>query len=56
VGPFGDTGVQCENLLEYITGEWIVEVRADFATFLPLFSPIRALDNGANHRPSPHAS
>jgi predicted dehydrogenase len=44
VGTFGDTGVHCENLLEYITGEQIVEVCADFATFLP----DRKLEEDAN--------
>jgi predicted dehydrogenase len=44
VGAMGDTGSHCENLLEYITGEKIAEVCADFATFLP----DRTLDEDAN--------
>jgi predicted dehydrogenase len=35
VGTMGDAGTHCENLLEYITGERISEVCADFTTFLP---------------------
>ena len=35
VGTMGDPGTHSENLLEYITGEQITEVCADFTTFLP---------------------
>jgi predicted dehydrogenase len=44
VGTLGDTGSHCENLLEYMTGERIVELCADFSTFLP----DRKLDEDAN--------
>lgn len=35
VGTMGDVGTHAENLLEYITGERITELCADFSTFLP---------------------
>jgi len=35
VGTLGDAGSHCENLLEYITGETVSELCADFTTFLP---------------------
>lgn len=35
VGTFGDVGTHAENLLEFITGERITELCADFSTFLP---------------------
>ncbi len=35
VGTMGDAGTHGVNLLEYITGEQITEVCADFTTFLP---------------------
>ncbi len=44
VGTMGDAGTHCENLLEYITGETISEVCADFTTFLP----DRVLEEDAN--------
>ncbi len=44
VGAMGDVGTHCESLLAYITGEEIVEVCADFTTFLPG----RPLDDDAN--------
>lgn len=44
VGAMGDTGSHCENLLNYITGEEITTLCADFATFLP----DRQLDEDAN--------
>jgi predicted dehydrogenase len=44
VGTMGDAGTHCENLLEYITGETITEVCADFTTFLP----DRVLEEDAN--------
>ncbi len=44
VGTMGDAGTHCENLLEYITGESISEVCADFTTFLP----DRVLEEDAN--------
>ena len=44
VGTMGDAGTHCENLLEYITGERISEVCADFTTFLP----DRVLEEDAN--------
>ncbi len=44
VGTLGDTGSHCENLLEYITGETITELCADFSTFLP----DRKLEEDAN--------
>lgn len=44
VGTFGDVGTHAENLLEYITGERITQLCADFATFLPG----RTLDEDAN--------
>jgi predicted dehydrogenase len=44
VGTFGDVGTHAENLLEYITGERIVRLCADFSTFLPG----RKLDEDAN--------
>ncbi len=44
VGTIGDCGTHAENLLEYITGEEISELCADFSTFLP----DRTLDEDAN--------
>jgi predicted dehydrogenase len=44
VGTMGDVGSHAENLLEYITGEHITQLCADFSTFLP----DRALDEDAN--------
>ncbi len=44
VGAMGDTGSHCENLLNYITGEEITAICADFSTFLP----DRQLDEDAN--------
>jgi predicted dehydrogenase len=44
VGTMGDCGTHAENLLAYITGEQIVELCADFSTFLP----DRPLDEDAN--------
>lgn len=44
VGTLGDAGTHCENLLEYITGETITAVCADFSTFLP----DRVLEEDAN--------
>lgn len=44
VGTMGDCGTHAENLLEYITGEEINELCADFSTFLP----DRTLDEDAN--------
>jgi predicted dehydrogenase len=35
VCTMGDVGSHCENLLEYITGDPIVSLCADFSTFLP---------------------
>jgi predicted dehydrogenase len=43
-GTLCDAGSHCENLLEYITGEEIAELCADFATFLP----DRELEEDAN--------
>lgn len=44
VGSMGDTGSHCENLLQYITGEEISAICADFTTFLP----DRLLEEDAN--------
>ncbi len=44
VGTLGDAGTHCENLFEYITGETITSVCADFTTFLP----DRVLEEDAN--------
>ncbi len=44
VGTMGDAGTHCENLVEYITGETVSEVCADFSTFLP----DRVLEEDAN--------
>jgi len=44
VGTMGDAGTHCENLMEYITGETVREVCADFTTFLP----DRVLEEDAN--------
>ena len=44
VGTMGDCGTHAENLLEYITGEEISELCADFSTFLP----DRTLEEDAN--------
>ncbi len=44
VGTMGDVGTHAENLLEYITGEQIDSLCADFSTFLP----DRTLDEDAN--------
>jgi predicted dehydrogenase len=44
VGIMGDAGTHCENLIEYIIGEPITEVCADFSTFVPE----RVLDEDAN--------
>jgi predicted dehydrogenase len=44
VGSMGDAGTHAENLLQYITGETITEVCADFTTFLP----DRVLEEDAN--------
>jgi predicted dehydrogenase len=35
VGTFGDVGTHAENLLEFITGDRISQLCADFSTFLP---------------------
>ncbi|MBD3288573.1 gfo/Idh/MocA family oxidoreductase [candidate division KSB1 bacterium] len=44
VGTMGDCGTHAENLLQYITGEDISELCADFSTFLP----DRELEEDAN--------
>jgi len=44
VGTMGDVGSHAENLLNFITGEEITELCADFSTFLP----DRQLDEDAN--------
>lgn len=44
VGIMGDAGTHCENLIEYIIGEPITEVCADFSTFVSG----RVLDEDAN--------
>jgi predicted dehydrogenase len=43
-GTLGDIGTHCVNLLEYVTGDLIVELCADKSTFLP----DRTLDEDAN--------
>jgi predicted dehydrogenase len=43
-GTLNDVGTHCENILEFVTGEKIVELCADIATFLP----DRKLDEDAN--------
>jgi predicted dehydrogenase len=43
-GTLGDVGTHCVNLLEYITGDQIVELCADKSTFLP----DRKLDEDVN--------
>lgn len=44
VGTMGDCGTHALNLLEYITGDRVLELCADFSTFLPG----RKLDEDAN--------